>query len=270
MAVLGLAISSPSWAFEWITDDDRTVCLWWRQRNVPFYINEECSADTALADCLEAVQASFSVWQQPDCSDLSFQYQGLTEARSWGVDQWNLIYWEEDEWDDQHGKTIAFTHWTLIAETGELVDVDIELNGVDHIFSVESSATVMQDIRNVLTHEVGHLVGLSHPQYPECLNVPDADVASEGLGHPPDTEATMFCTADLGEIKKRDLSQDDIDGLCYLYPEDRGLPTCFLQEGEVKVVGGCACGNGPGPTAGIGLWVLVAVLATQRRRRSII
>jgi MYXO-CTERM domain-containing protein len=85
------------------------------------------------------------------------------------------------------------------------------------------------DLRNTLTHEVGHLVGLAH--------VPDSQPA-----------ATMFARTTPGEIEKRSLSEDDIAGVCAIYPD----------EGD----GGCGCGSGGAAGA---LALLLAALALHRR-----
>jgi hypothetical protein len=65
-----------------------------------------------------------------------------------------------------------------------------------------------------LTHEIGHLFG---------------------LGHSERTDATMFLSAENGEIWKRTLSQDDIDGICALYPVDDQHDRCLEPSGGLDV-----------------------------------
>ena len=52
------------------------------------------------------------------------------------------------------------------------------------------------DVQNVMTHEFGHMLGLGHSEF---------------------TEATMYEASAMGEIKKRDLHQDDLNGFNALY-----------------------------------------------------
>ena len=52
------------------------------------------------------------------------------------------------------------------------------------------------DVQNVMTHEFGHMLGLGHSEF---------------------TEATMYESSSMGEIKKRDLHQDDLNGFNALY-----------------------------------------------------
>lgn len=57
---------------------------------------------------------------------------------------------------------------------GELVDADIELNGVDFAIAVDGQSSGpagrQADLANTLTHEVGHVLGLEHT----CLTPADA------------------------------------------------------------------------------------------------
>jgi MYXO-CTERM domain-containing protein len=118
-------------------------------------------------------------------------------------------------------------------------------------------------VRNTVTHEVGHFLGLDHT---------------------PIEAATMFATAPRGETAKRDLHQDDIDGLCAIYPQgQQGGKSCdlsnvgFFERPEVgpqtqcAAPDGCAC-TAMGPTGGGGgvAWLAVvgaAALALARRPR---
>ena len=62
------------------------------------------------------------------------------------------------------------------------------------------------DIQNIATHELGHTLKLG-------------DLYGSG-----DTEKTMYGYAASGETKKRTLHQDDIDGICYIYPKPENQP----------------------------------------------
>jgi MYXO-CTERM domain-containing protein len=109
---------------------------------------------------------------------------------------------------------------------------------------------------NTAVHEIGHLVGLDHSLEPG---------------------ATMEATAALGEIQKRDLSEDDLAGLCDMYPAGEGPVTCpparpleECGEAPVRDDGGApiACGCGAsGGAADAGLVAAAAVLLGLRRRR---
>ncbi len=73
------------------------------------------------------------------------------------------------------------------------------------------------DLQNTVTHEAGHFLGLAHP----CEADPGTATAN-GVpvcsGHPEMTSVTMFPSASPGEISKRTLAPDDVEGVCAIYP----------------------------------------------------
>ncbi|MBI4258157.1 MAG: matrixin family metalloprotease [Thaumarchaeota archaeon] len=79
----------------------------------------------------------------------------------------------------------------------ELVEWDQVYDQVDFDWSSTGEADKM-DFENIATHELGHSVGMGHPD-DTC------------------TEETMYRFADLGETKKRDLHTGDIAGIQDLY-----------------------------------------------------
>jgi hypothetical protein len=104
------------------------------------------------------------------------------------------------------------------------------------------------DLQNTVTHEVGHFVGLAHP----CTTTGgSAGVPSCSATPPPGEIAyalrTMAPTTTPGDVLKRDLSSDDVAGVCDIYPAGAG---------------GCGCGAGGGAGA---LSLLLAGLALRPR-----
>lgn len=93
---------------------------------------------------------------------------------------------------------------------GRILDADIVINGGGgRDFAMLAAGRPAgrrepYDLENVLTHEGGHFFGLAH-------NDEDADV-------------TMYFSSARGEIKKRDLTGDDEDGLRFLYAATTELP----------------------------------------------
>ncbi len=79
-------------------------------------------------------------------------------------------------------------------------DVDIVFNGDDFSWSTSGESGKM-DVQNIATHEIGHFLGLD-------------DLYSSS-----DSEATMYGYAAPGETKKRTLTEDDKNGIRFLYPK---------------------------------------------------
>ena len=221
--LLSLSLAAPALAYERSRDLKTLACLWWQSRTLQYYANEGCSKDVPLASCLAAVDASGQTWNQQSCTDLLFVFKGSTPRTDVGFDQsnWsnniNLMIWQENTWTHDR-RAIGLTTTTYDTETGRVVDADVEFNGKYFTFSTSDSA-VRTDIRNTLTHELGHCIGLDHNSLPD---------------------STMYANADEGEISKRNLSQDDIDGECFIYPKDQKTPSCLPESASKK--SGCGCG----------------------------
>jgi hypothetical protein len=157
-----------------------------------------------------------------------------------GKDHVNLIKFRDITWcrpavDDDparcHPETAAgITIATYVDDKssdrdGALVDADIELNGVNFSIGVDGETLGTQpclsELQNTLTHELGHLLGLEHtcraPGDPDRVDDTGAPVPL-CPGTQEDQDATMFNYQECGEKSKESLSDDDIDGVCTIYP----------------------------------------------------
>ncbi|MCB0221571.1 MAG: hypothetical protein KDH09_17870, partial [Chrysiogenetes bacterium] len=83
------------------------------------------------------------------------------------------------------------------------------------------------DVENIMTHEMGHFVGLDHPCREFELTSPDEHACrnsseSAGINAPQSrySVATMFYNAWEGQTKARTVEQSDVDGLTELFALD--------------------------------------------------
>ncbi|MFA6034851.1 MAG: matrixin family metalloprotease, partial [Myxococcota bacterium] len=145
-----------------------------------------------------------------------------------GKDNINLVVWRFEGWSqpplDYPKSALAITTNVFYDKTGEVVKSDIEVNGEDYEWKVvEGPDKDHMDIQNTMTHEAGHVLG---------------------LGHSDDPNAVMYYSVKPGETSKRVLAQDDIDGVCAIYPKgvhpDAGAPDSGPQPDKP---GGCSCSN---------------------------
>lgn len=179
------------------------------------------------------VLAAFAAWSGAGCSDLELAFDG-ERAVSAGFREaavnTNAVLLRTSSWPFQAG-TIGVTTTTYNRQTGALVDADIELNGYDFTFvRVDPSCdplTRTMDLRNTLTHEVGHFIGLEHPP-----------------STPTYQEATMFASASSCETRKRTLAQDDVEGVCFIYPVGEPTRDCFEADPPNATATGPADGSG--------------------------
>lgn len=158
---------------------------------------------------------------------------------------------------------------------GAIVDADIEINGVGFAIAVNgqtlSTQSCQSELKNTLTHELGHLLGLEHtcrasgdpPRVDDKGGaVPSCNAV---MSNPVYTEPTMYNFQECGETKKASLEADDIAAVCGIYPTARDPGTCE----PVNPPGGC-CDAGSHPPGGsllLGLFVTVGLTRFWRRRR---
>src|SRR5262249_17023075 len=92
-----------------------------------------------------------------------------------------------------------------------IVEADIYLNAENHRWVASGTPpTGLRDLASVLTHEMGHLLGLLHPCEPG-----GADGAPDCATDPAFAQATMYPIYDPAEVS---LGDDDEAGACFLYP----------------------------------------------------
>src|SRR5262249_48130098 len=114
----------------------------------------------------------------------------------------------------------------------------------------QASAHPVFDLQSALTHEMGHFIGFDHS---------------------PDPESTMYFKAPSCEIKKRDLTDDDVLGLCTVYPASMAHVACYRFPTTCKASGSCGCTSAPETDAPIGSFLLAALFISAvslRARRS--
>lgn len=231
----------------------------WAKRSITFHINERGSTDVDFDAVEDTVNNSFAVWTEPDCTDIRFNYGGTTASSSVGFNQsgsnQNLVVFKESNWPHQDG-VIGVTTVTFCTQrggictyNGVILDADIEMNGEEFTFATNGSRRLF-DLGNTLTHEVGHLLGLDHT---------------------PERNATMFASAPAGETIKRSLHEDDVDGVCFVYPFGASTPGGGGGGGsssDEDEDDGYLCSAAPGGGApGLGALAFLALLGLSRRGR---
>jgi hypothetical protein len=161
-------------------------------------------SDNHFKELRSAVKESFSAWTEPECTNLSLVEGEPTENDEATYNQkepnMNVVVWRDDQWPYASDTAFALTSVTFPRKTGIVHDADIEINSDTYTFSnLKHRSNSLVDLRNTVTHEVGHLIGLAHSS---------------------EEKATMYGSASVGEINKRTLHSDDEQGVCDIYPAD--------------------------------------------------
>lgn len=214
IAAIALFGAADAAAFVQSKTPESRADMQWNTRFIEYRINEVGSDDMDFETLEEQVARSFAPWSMQLCGDLEiglrFVYDGPTAYgadpdREIGYDDVNVIAFREarSQWNFDNDviavTTVSFCEGRggVCDHAGEILDADIEVNGFNFRFSTgDITPGTRFDLRNTLTHEVGHLLGFDHTSV---------------------EDATMFPSAPPGENSKRTLEQDDINALCTVY-----------------------------------------------------
>lgn len=265
--------------------------VYWRNSCIPFAVQRDGSEDEDISAAeLELLVANgLDGWSNVSCSGggtpaLSFGSQGPIAC---GDVEYNCNVREDNSnivvFRDQFRTSgaglregvIALTTLTANLVTGELFDADIEINSLHEDFVVDGTGNSgvapndARDLRGVVNHELGHLLGLSHSRELGAL----MRAAYEGTFEPGSDDAAGMCAA---------LGAAGGDPACSVatLPESTAClgpdTMCSSQSSAPIDAEGCGCGlvgarrGGVGGGFGVALLALGAALrraAVPRARR---
>jgi MYXO-CTERM domain-containing protein len=242
--------------------------LFWPGVCVGVSLQRDGSINIPIDDVRDVVAASFATWSALDCDGAAatISFSELADVSCHETEfnkaapNANVILFQDTQWHYKGvDNTLAKTTVTFDGETGEILDADIEINHAYNELTVSDSAVVF-DLQSVLTHEIGHFIGLDHS---------------------PDPDATMFAGYDEGSTSLRTLEADDVAAACAAYPPTRSgkcEPTprnglgdaCGVAAAPTSSGGetsGCAIAPAPATVPSL-LSLLGLGLALRVRRRS--
>jgi Matrixin len=212
--------------------------LFWSSNCVTFSAQQAGSTrhGVSAAALSRELEAAFARWLSVDCgggAHPSIEVNDLGTVACNEVEyntaegNANIVMFRDDEWPHPDSTdAYAQTRVLFDPDTGEIKDAEIEINGTDDPISLDGSGGV--DLASVLTHEVGHFLGLAHSL---------------------DDTATMRPGYMMGDEPLTTLSQDDVDGICNIYPPNR---TPASTSCEPKHGFSSECGDGIPPVSGGG------------------
>jgi len=167
----------------------------WASGSLPvsFSLGLPLSRDLGDAEGAE-IDVALRSWNDVACTAFRGKLVGTTQGPG-GDDGVSGVYWHDTDWPSTFlagalGQTLIY-----VDKTGHIYDADVHINGKDYVWSLDGRPGTV-DARSILTHELGHALG---------------------LGHSADPRATMYATHSPG-LAWRSLEADDEDGVCSLYP----------------------------------------------------
>jgi hypothetical protein len=218
----------------------------WKQNTVTVSVEDSVDLLGTEGEAFEAVVRAATAWQNaPGILPTLVVQRGPDDPigyRRNGRNK-NTVRFAPDG-DPLANGALAITVITFDAHAKEILDADVVLNGehgfsfFDHDARDEGMSTY--DLQNVLTHELGHLLGLGEDMT--------------------DVDATMYAFSQPGETGKRDLEVVDKDSIASLYSE----------EFDPDLQGGCGGAAIAGYEGDAWMWAALGfgALGFAMRRRS--
>jgi hypothetical protein len=280
----------------------------WRAQTVNVVGYPHGLPDVPTDQITHAMTASVSAWSKEDpasgaCSflGLALSMQPVTAIPPAAVhDDKNIIAIRDGDWEaicstTKEGKTICHMSGELALTTvwsracGEIVEADVEVNASTDFNWADLSSNNnpgLHDLQNALTHEMGHFIGLDHtcllgalidpvtkePIEPVDNNGQKVPFCSDSDLTPAEHDATMYPSAQPGDVSKRSLTEDDRLGLCSIYPTGTVPAHCGTGSSNaacaVASEGGAERGDGSGRGRQLVAGLALIGLALGFRRRS--
>lgn len=239
--------------------------LHWKSGCVSFDLQKDGSPKRGITydDAHAAIVQAFEQWLNADCGNgqvpsISISDYGPVECHKAEYNQdapnANIVMFRDQDWPyDNAIDTLALTTLIFDAENGEIFDADIEVNTYQSDMTTGPVGVRDVDLHSVLTHEVGHFLGLSHSQ-------------SAG--------STMEPSYAPGLTEMATIEYDDVKGICKALPPARALAetSCDPRHGFSRecALASNGCALHPGVPGGVGSALVlfaVGLSSTLRRRK---
>ena len=170
--------------------------LKWGELPVSYVINPINPDELSETLVTSAISAGAEEWDNWTGAELFNDSYGIDPTAIYGAQNYVNAISFGDYYSDPNIIAVA-TVWYRPA-TKEIVEFDITFE-TDYTWGDATDDSLVMDLQNIATHELGHGVGL-------------ADVYDEAC-----SAVTMYGYSDYGETQKRTLADSDITGIQALY-----------------------------------------------------
>ncbi|MBK6683384.1 MAG: hypothetical protein IPG45_02840 [Deltaproteobacteria bacterium] len=253
------------------------VAVHWDVRTIPYVVEIPAGTKTERSLLLSAIEAAGARWSSPQCTDLRFESRGTVASAPEALNGQILVRPQPDAWPYSDPRVVALTTVVHGFDTGKIISVELELNEANYTFGdAIEVCTDAYDLEATITHELGHALGFAHPceedetNFSGCGNALCSVVRERLLMADPSARLpTMWPTVTPCDVELRSLETDDLDGVCFVYPEAGPTRPCRpLPRQPDGFVGTTffGCRAHPGSTGSAGWGALLLLSLTLRRR----
>jgi len=187
--------------------------LFWPTSCVSYATNKLGTQDLDPVDTRAIIKKTFQAWSDVPCpaggtASMTFQEREPVNCHKNEYNKngpnVNVVLFQDDDWKYRGiDGTLAKTSVTYNDDTGEIYDADIEVNTANNTVTITDDPRKIQyDLQAILTHEVGHFIGIAHSPLPD---------------------AVMYASYNPGSTSQRKLTDDDIQAICDVYPPHNGV-----------------------------------------------
>ncbi len=235
------------------------VPIRWKELPIVYRFHTDVTSKLDESGARAAVRSAFDAWENVECSrgrtSLRFQEGADIEigkplGKKEGAEKFG-IYFRDEEWPHSDAEeSLALTTQIYGKTSGNIEYADIEINTAETNFRLtDDEGSDKVDLQAVVTHEVGHYIGLAHSDDQDSIMVARYCASADRCGESTDVA--------------RGLSEDDRKAVCTLYPPPNG-------ERSPAPASGCAQATSSAPSGGVlvfGGLAFVACAAVRRRAR---
>jgi hypothetical protein len=237
----------------------------WPTRCISYSVQADVPSSIGFDAANQAIDSAFRTWQTTACLGTGTP-PTISASNAFGPatcnhveynrtqGNANVIMFRDETWDYAGASNaLALTTVTFNVKTGDIYDADMEINTPLLGTSLPGMGGGSYDLQAVVTHETGHFLGLAHSN---------------------EAGATMLSTYG---PRMRNLADDDIAGICAIYPPERPAGVCdptprqgFSAECAIDPAVGSGCSMAPRrPAASTAAAILaLGTMLSRRRRRS--
>jgi len=166
----------------------------WKSLPVSYVINPTNNDGLSENFVAQTISSSAETWDNATTAELLNDSYSIDYSQEYG----DQNYVNAIDFGPLASGTIGITSVWYTPRGKQIVEFDIRLND-SYVWGDALISSSTMDLANIMTHELGHAVGMDDIYSGTC------------------TEVTMYGYSDNGETKKRDLEPADIEGIQSMY-----------------------------------------------------